>query len=311
MFWRFDPIFLRESESRYSDLVTVNGYEDGSKILTITGEGTQASYGVFSLPQSAPSGQCLDHAPIRYLRDSLSTCTRTLTVATCADFTAFSARAYLQSSALFNPACPRSFRVSTFGSDTGDVEVPTEVNYFCTNDVTGYVKSTTRYSDLFDRQTIYSLAVGLEGENCSNVCQTPACSAFNAGKGESDSKPLPARCSFDNSFQTPPVPSYDSNTGICSNVVLEVRYQITWTGAENPLIKGGVVSITGHVVMGDVSLANGDASVSQTFNATFVHNYTGSSNQTDNYQGLTTPYTRSGRPGQTPPHYHSLCHQLG
>ncbi|KAK7475650.1 hypothetical protein BaRGS_00033076, partial [Batillaria attramentaria] len=279
----------RDTESRYTDLLPNTLYKDGSKIVTIYGESPQAVYGIFSLPQVSPSGQCIDTAPVRFLRDSMASCTRTLSPSSCADFTPFSARIYLQASSLFQPACPRSFRVSATGVPTGD-DVNVGVNYLCSSDATSYVKSSTRYSDLFDEHAVYSFNPGLQNQNCTEACEDQACYSYNTGKGETTAVPLPDRCSFDSSYDLPPVPSYDSSSGICLNAVLEVRYQITWEGA-------AIAGITADIIIGNVSDVGSNVGVSQVFNVTFVHSYTGSSNQTDNYQNLTTAYVRSGRPG--------------
>jgi hypothetical protein len=101
------------------------------------------------------------------------------------------------------------------------------------------------------------------------------------------------RCGFDTSFELPPLPTYNSATGVCENVALNVSYLLTWSG-------GKITAFTANVVLGDVPLpaGGGEVTVGQKFKAEFSHAYSGPANQTDNFASQTTPYTRSGRPGK-------------
>ena len=290
----FIPGVCRETESRFQDLTVVSAYTDGTNILTISSQG---SAGNLPFPQRASSGQCLDSTPVQFLRDSQSTCLRALTQQTCADLTPFSARSYVEASSLYNPACPRSYSVSSTGRSLQDEtqRVNVQVNYYCTGDASAYLKILTgRFSDLVQPQTVYSFTSGLESVNCTDTCNAdPSCLAYNQGLGGSTPNPLPQRCSSDSSFVLPATPSYNAATGVCSNVVLDVKYHFSWAGQT-------ITGLTADVILGDISLASApgnEVSVSQKFSAVFVHDYSGASNQSDNYQQATAAYQRSGRPG--------------
>lgn len=272
----------------------VSGYTDGAYILTISSQGNA---GNLPFPQLASSGQCLDSTPVQFLQDSQSTCVRSLTQEMCADLTSFSARAYVEASSLYNPACPRSYTISSTGRSLQDRDqrVNVQVNYYCTSDPSAYLKaSTSRFSDLVQPQTVYSFTSGLDSVNCTDMCDADAsCLAYNQGLGVSSSTLLPPRCPSDSSFVLPATPTYNTATGTCSNVVLDVRYRFSWAGQT-------ITGLTADVIVGDIVLGSApgnEVSVSQKFSAIFVHDYSGASNQSDNYQQVTTAYQRSGRPG--------------
>lgn len=278
-------LFFRDTESRFSDLAVSTGYKDGSNILTLFGEGTTVTIGSLSFPQRSSSGQCVDTAPVRFLRNSQSTCTRMLTRNTCADLTPFSARTYLQSSTLFNPACPRSFAVSTSGQNSQE-KATVNVNYYCQVNDSFYRASNEAFSDLVNSRTAYSVA----DINCTDLCNDALCNSTNIGLGESTSTTLPPRCSFDSGFVLPPSPFYDPATQGCENTVLEVRYLIHWSGQN-------ITSITADIVIGNIISIDTGIPITQVFKVTFANSFSGSSNQSDNFQNLTAIYDRSGRPG--------------
>ncbi|KAL8614011.1 hypothetical protein ACOMHN_023246 [Nucella lapillus] len=286
----------REAESRFSDLAVVSGYTDGSNILTIYSQG---GAGNLPLPRHASSGRCLDSTPVQFLRDSRSTCTRVLTPDTCADLTVFSAGVYMQASSVSSPACPKSFSVSSTGRSLQDEtqRVNVLVNYLCASDTAAYVKAAaSSFSSLVGSKVTRSFTSSLGNANCSDLCDTDAaCLSYNQGLGDSISgattTTLPSRCSGDNGFRVQPVPSYSVGTRVCSNVVLSVSYRFSWAGQS-------ITGVTADVVLGSVTLGTGgEVSVSQKFEAVFSHDYSGPANQSDNYQSLTTPYQRSGKPG--------------
>ncbi|XP_025093052.1 tectonic-2-like isoform X2 [Pomacea canaliculata] len=280
-----DLFTYREAENRYADLDQVSGYKDGSVILTVLGEGSSSVYGTLSLPQQSPSGQCIDSAPVRYLRNSQAACNRKLTEATCGNFSVFSAQSYIESSGIFNPACPRT-TVSSSGQLGSNVKV--DVAYYCTSTYTGYTRLAQTYADSVQPDKEYSFISGLGNVTCTDPCQE--CFLYNSGRQEEISNPLPARCNFDSDFDLPPPPVFDQITSSCQNFVLEVRYDIKWAGQN-------VVGLTAHVVLGTNMTMTAAKDITQRFQVTFVHNYTGPSNQSDNFDSVTTQYQRSGRPG--------------
>ncbi|XP_076472923.1 uncharacterized protein LOC143302233 [Babylonia areolata] len=281
----------RETESRFTDLAEVNGYTEGSNILTILPQG---GAGNLLLPRLTTSGRCLDSSPVQFLRDSESTCTRTLTPATCSDLTPFSARVYVQGGSVSIPACPGSFSISTDGRSLQVQFVDVRVNYHCASAsaTTAYIRdSNSVFSDLVSPQTVYSFPASLAGVNCTDLCgEDSACLGYNQGRGEAGMSSLPSRCPTDSGFELHPTPVYRAGSGTCDNVVLEVRYGFTWAGQS-------ITGLTADLVMGSVQLAGGQAVVSQKFAVTFTHDYSGPANQTDNYLNMTTVYRRSGRPG--------------
>ena len=248
--------------------------------------------GSLPLPQQASSGQCMDSAPVQFLRDSDSTCVRSLTQDRCADMTPFSGRVYVEPSSLYNPACPRAYTIRADGRLQGPA-VNVAVNYYCATDISAYVKdSTTTFTNLVVPRTTYTFTSGLGNVNCTDLCGADAsCLDYNQGLEDSALVDLPLRCPNDSSFELPDVPTYDSVTGICSSVVLDVRYNFTWQGQE-------ITGLTADIILGNVQLSPGsETSISQKFSAVFVHEYSGPSNQTDNFEQQTTAYQRSGRPG--------------
>ena len=280
----------RETEQRYQDLTVVPGYTEGANLLTVSSQGAA---GNLPLPQPGSSGQCLDSTPMQFLRDSQSTCVRALTPATCADLTPFSVRAYVEASSLYNPACPRSYTVSATGKSLQESiqRVTVQVNYYCLDDTSAYLKASTgAFSDLVAPQTVYTFTPGLENVNCTEPCGADSsCLANGGSSGGSNSNLLPPRCPIDNSYVLQPTPTNVND--VCINVVLDVRYRFSWAGQV-------ITGLTADVILGNVTLGSvRQVSVSQKFSAMFVHDYSGASNQSDNYQQLTTAYQRSGRPG--------------
>ncbi|XP_070204032.1 mucin-2-like [Littorina saxatilis] len=281
----------RETEARFSDLGPVESYVVGRNILTIY---PQDAAGNLPFPQRLSLGECVDSAPVQFLQDSASTCPRTLTVESCADLTPFSARSYVQASSVYDPACPTAFHVSSTGRSILDVaqRVSVNVNYYCAPNVSAYVQSTTtKLSDLVAPRTVYTFRPGLESVNCTEPCgEDSQCLSFQA-TAEVEPFPLPDRCADDNSYRLLPAPSYDAAAGVCQDVVLDVRYKFTWAGQE-------VTGLTADIVVGNVPVLSGsETRMGQKFSVDFAHDYSGPSNQSDNFQQVTTAYPRSGRPG--------------
>lgn len=56
-----------------------------------------------------------------------------------------------------------------------------------------------------------------------------------------------SRCSWDDGYSAPPVPTYDSQTKTCHNVVLDVYYNFTWQDAR-------ILQLNATLILADIPM---------------------------------------------------------
>ncbi|XP_019643538.1 PREDICTED: tectonic-2-like [Branchiostoma belcheri] len=225
----FDETERRETVETDSSLAYRYGLATQVLYTDANGETQQ---GFLSFPQQILSGQCLYSGIVRHFVSSNATCTQTLDASLCTEGSMLDAREYLLPSAATHPPCPTPPRVL---SQHGGVDtVPTTVEYFCLTDPSLYVRSTTTADDIY---------------------------VFNQTSLFADSVPgTMQKCAFDDGFTFPPSPTPNTTTDTCSNVVLDVRYVLSWRGTE-------LTGAAAFVILGDIAMETvtpGDGSNSST-----------------------------------------------
>ena len=94
---------------------TRNSYKGGAAVKSVKlfpeNSVTPERIGTVVLPQRILGGECLSTAPVRYLTDLDTHCNFRLTREMCTSGSVFSARFYMESSRIRDPACPNSFSV--------------------------------------------------------------------------------------------------------------------------------------------------------------------------------------------------------
>ncbi|XP_060064682.1 serine-rich adhesin for platelets-like [Ylistrum balloti] len=275
----------KEEESRTSATLST-AYKSGTTV-TVSQDGTSQEYTVpLVLPHRVLSGQCTLASPVQYLVDDNTDCLIDLNEASCSVDGSFNALFYVESSSTRSPSCPKPFVVrGNNGLESTTIAV-TSVNYHCTTDFTGYIKDNTVTSPTRPTNTTtfnYTMPSLADQDECGNDITTD----FNTiATSTSDETTLPPRCSFDNGYQRPPVPSFDNANSLCSNTVLEVRYKFLWSGSQ-------ILQLNATVIMGNVPVGS---VITQKFSTEFIHSFSGNISQ-DDYLGLGTSFERSGWPG--------------
>ena len=240
-------------------------------------------YGVLTLPQTTLSGQCLETAPVRYLKDVDSSCTYTMTSDLCDTNSVLSSLFYAQDSTLGTT----TNYFSILQEDNGLSLAETNVVYYCTSDASAYLKSSgvtnVVGSVLFD----YSFPTN---PNCTDTCGNDICIDLNnlPDPDPPATSTLPPLCPSQN-------PSTPSNVGgVCQNSVVEVQYTITWEGKK-------IIRVDANIILANIPLTAGAVpnELTQKYSVNFVHNFTGvSAGATDNFNNISaTSYERSGRVG--------------
>jgi len=253
--------------------------------------GEYARSGPVVLPQRTLSGECLAESHVEYLKDFTSDCIYELTnQSQCSVGSSFNPLFYVESSNTRDPACPNPFIIMKDSTKQSIAE--TYVDYHCVTDYSSYVKSTTPQT-LVARNTTYTFNYTLPSSNCQDSCgnELSSCTDYNTITDNIQTTALPPRCFWDDGYTQPPLVAINGNN--CDNSVLEVRYKVYWSGSE-------IVKLNATVIMGNVTLSTTDAPVvvTQKFSTEFLHSFTGTpSNTLDNYQGVQTTFSRSGKPG--------------
>lgn len=250
--------------------------------------GIEKRRGVVSLPQRILSGECSREAPLQYLKDVDTDCSFELTTDMCSDNSVFNALSYMQSSTTTDPSCPTTF--SVMGNPTTENVAETVVNYYCTNDTTEYVKTTTTIATPSTRSLFnYVYPVGCPADVCGReIEEATPCTGYDDTVTQ---EKLPPRCTFNDHYTRPPSPSVNGAT--CENVVVDVRYNFYWSGPD-------IMKLNATVFLANIpiSTAANPVVITQKYKASFIHSFTGLSNNTqDNYYNVETPFSRSGKPG--------------
>ncbi len=238
---------------------------------------------------------------------------------------------YAQSTTQTHPPCPKSVVVL---SEHGSKEIATTyIDYLCTDDLSGYVRSLQTISDVRPTTKKYKFAYDIpagEESSCEFDGLTGAyvCHVVPVVGAQPPSVSQPSRCVWDDGYMQPPLPVYNETTNTCENAVVDVFYNFTWQGSE-------VLYLNATVVLGDVpiqteyvqnitvqyteivdgtevttvnhteELVQVDTIITQTFNVRYfpvyiefnnTNNVTDDDNITDFF--TTERYQRSGNPGQ-------------
>lgn len=267
----------REQEERIIDDSPGTGYEYGVSIKTAKMPNSDvAMYGVLTLPQPTISGQCLQTAPVRFLKNLDSSCSYTMTNNTCGPGTVLSSFFYIQNSSM-------STGFSPLVEDDGLVIAETNVNYYCAPNANAYINSSAGITNVVGRVLFdYNLPAN---PNCTDICGNDLCVDLN----NLDDPDLPASSSLPPlcSNQQPSHPTIAVDE--CNNSVVEVQYTFTWEGKK-------IIKLDANIILANVPLSR---ELTQKHSVTYVHNFTGvSSDATDNFNNITdTSYARSGKVG--------------
>ena len=279
----------REQEERQADDSPGTGYQYGISLKTgkPLDNTVLDSKGVLSLPQPFLAGQCLETAPVRFLKDVDSSCTFTMSSGLCSEDSLLSSLFYVQSSTLSTTT--KYF--SVLAEDNGLAIAETNVNYYCAPNADAYLKSSTTLSSIVTPGTSYLFDYTYPtNPNCTDTCGNDICIDLNnlANPDPPASSNLPPPCV--SNIPVTPV----NNNGICENSVVEVQYTLTWEGKK-------IVKVDANIILADVPLVNGGVSnvLTPKYTANFVHNFTGvGAGATDNFNNITdSSYERSGRVG--------------
>ncbi|CAC5366675.1 TCTN2 [Mytilus coruscus] len=242
--------------------------------------------GVVSLPQRILSGECSTTAPLQYLRDMDSDCSFQLTNAMCSGDSVFNALSYIQSSTTRDPSCPSAF--SIMGNPNTQNIAETVVNYYCLTDATSYIKSTTTAATPSTRSLFnYTYPAGCPLDNCGReTTSEPPCTGYVDGTAQ---ETLPPRCGFNDHYTRPPSPNINGAT--CENAVVDVRYNFYWSGPN-------ILKLNATVFLANILLSSpaNPVVVTQKYKASFVNSFAGSPAE-DNFYNVSTPFSRSGKPG--------------
>lgn len=173
----------------------------------------------YYLPQKIFSGYCTTSAPLAFLVDLNSDCTSYIDSDSYSKNSVFSAMSYVLPASLIDSKC------------VSPNNILTDVNYFCAKNVNFYVKA-------------YNTGKNNWKED------------FN--KSVNENKPFETRCSWDDSYTKPPIPTIRKrqNEVFCDNVVLQVNYQFTWN-------KTGITFLNASIILGNVSISKMNQSMEE------------------------------------------------
>ncbi|CAG2252080.1 TCTN2 [Mytilus edulis] len=242
------------------------GYRQNEKVLSVktNAAGTADRRGVVSLPQRILSGECSTTAPLQYLNDIDSDCSFQLTNAMCSGDSVFNALSYIQSSTTRDPSCPSAFSIMG-NPNTGTQNIAeTIVNYYCLTDATSYIKSTTTAAPPSTRSLFnYTYPAGCPLDNCGReTTNEPPCTGY-----------------------------VDGTTQKLFLHDVDVRYNFYWSGPN--ILKLNATVFLANIVL---STPTNPVVVTQKYKASFVNSFAGTPAE-DNFYNVTTPFSRSGKPG--------------
>ncbi|XP_052798385.1 tectonic-2-like [Mya arenaria] len=270
--------WYREQDSRQVADLGVVAYKYGTRVKTKSE--TPSRFGTFTLPQPVLSGQCLDTAPVQYLKNLDHSCTFTLTTDLCSSSSILSRLFYVQNSSFTS-----SF--SVLQEFNGINVAITNVIYKCASSAQAstYLRSTTPIT--VDSSATSDLRLD---ENCVGTCGTDLCVDLNTPDSTTPSTTVDD-CTSQNVLVNF-TPSYNSVSEICSNAVIDVEYTAQWAGST-------IVRVDAVIIVGDIPVRSNNVPnvLSQRFKMTFLNNNITDA-ATDNFNNITgEPYTRSGKVG--------------
>ena len=258
---------------------------------------------LLTLPQRTMAAACTWSAPVQFLVDSRDFCDIEVTRESCRAGSQLDASMYAPSPGWGVATGPLVLYEQAVGNVT-----KTDVNFLCADGSTSFVRSTTTRAD----------SVPLHKELCfatNNTCAVvrdcnfdPTTSTYVCPSNLiswSTAPPVPARCFFDDGFAAAPTPFFDAVAGVCSNAVVAVEYNFTWSGQT-------VTRLNATVVLANISATKFSAAdvtvLSQRFVVTFVGNTSRSavSNSSSLTSHSTAVYPPSGNPGKSSVDYDLL-----
>ncbi|XP_071489486.1 uncharacterized protein [Diadema antillarum] len=223
----------QDSGSRTLDYTSPDGsaYSNGDPVELLYGSGSR---GFLALPQMVLSGECLWTSPVQFQEDLVTRCVLPPNQVLCQEFSPLSALLFLRSSTESYPPCPNQpLVVSQYGQAS---TAPTDIQYYCVEDVSEYQLQVTSEEDLFG---LYQSSLFADTEN-----------------GSLSESVVPQRCLWDDGFSQPPAPVFDNFTNLCLNSVVSVSYEMFWRGGE-------ITWILGTVIMGSMPLIPDDSIIEE------------------------------------------------
>lgn len=253
---------------------------------------------LLTLPQRTMAGGCTWSAPVRFLVDSRDVCDIEVTSRSCSGGSQLDALMYVPS--------------TDWGIATGPLVVSeqavnsiakTDVNFLCVGGSTSFIKSTKTRAQSFLPNSELCFASNDTCRVVGDCFLDPTTSAFVCPGNIITwltEQPTSSRCSFDNGFTVPPTPSFNNVTGVCSNAVVAVEYNVTWSGQT-------VTHLNAIITLADISAAESsnatDAAnmtfVSQNFVVAFVGNTSHAAVSNSSSDRSTMVYPPSGNPGKS------------
>ncbi|KAH3884678.1 hypothetical protein DPMN_008664 [Dreissena polymorpha] len=267
----------REQDARAIVDPNTTVYKFGASVKTRRQSASRI--GTLSLPQQVLTGQCLDTAPVRYLKNLDHSCTVRMSVDLCSATSVLSQLYYVQS--------------STFTSFFSVVEDYSGITVAQTNVV---YKCVTNENDL-NRYLMSMTPLTVDSSQPSNLQIDPAC-VGDCGEdlcvNLTRSDPVVPQTVIGNcASQSPQAPTV--NAGVCANAVIDVQYNAYWIG--NKIAKFDAVIIVANISINNIL---GSPNVlTQNFKVDFIHNSTNATGEvSDNFYNITdASYTRSGKVG--------------
>jgi len=248
---------------------------------------------LLALPQRTMAGGCTWSAPVQFLVESSDFCDVEITSKSCSEGSQLDARMYAPSAGWGVATGPLVLHKQAGGTVT-----KTDVNFLCADGSMLFIKSTKTRTKPIPLHTELCFAAN---ESCSvvNDCYFNATtSAYVCPDNpvfQPTAQPGSIRCSFDSGFTVPPKPHFDALTGICSNAVVAVTYNFTWSGQT-------ITHLNATVTLADISAvtnATNTTVLSQHFAVTFVGSRSQAAVSNSSSSQSTTVYPPSGNPGKS------------
>lgn len=237
------------------------------------------------------AGGCTWLAPVQFLVDSEDFCDVGVTSESCSEGTQLDAAMYVPSA---------SWGVATgplvLHEQAVNIIAKTEVNFLCSNESAFFVKSTkvNVESNLLHTELCFATK-----DQCSiaDDCQYNSTALAFVCPGNAVSwlkeKAPSARCFFDSGFIASPSPSFSADTGICSNAVVAVEYNFTWSGQT-------ITRLNATITLANISaVESGRTLLSQHFVATFVGDRSHAVANSSSSSSDNKVYPPSGNPGKS------------
>jgi len=248
---------------------------------------------LLTLPQRTMTGACTWSAPVRFLVDSRDTCDFEVTRSSCSKGSQLDALMYMPSAGWGVATGP----LVLYEQAVGDI-TRADVNFLCVDQLTAYVKSANTSAKSVRLDTEFCFATNntchIVG-NCDVDAVTSAYGCPSDPVAWSTASTSTARCFFDDGFTVPPSPSFDAATGVCSNAVVAVEYNFTWSGQT-------ITRLNATVTLANVSTVANVADItvlSQDFVVTFVGNSSRAAAGNSSSSHSNRVFPPSGNPGKS------------